>query len=216
MEEAQSPATVATRLKAQFAPAYLTLTSIIQGVALSTLVIRIEATSERFAAADWLLAAATLAAFLVVWHEYLMQALAFVWMPTLLDSVVPFGFLVAELFMAHFVYGNQRAWLLTTGAGFGVGIVAWGTTHLQTRSYVQENRGVLGAVAGLARIRLALTLAPLVLYLGAWALYDALRLGQARTLVAALALVAMGVVISGSVPYWNRVLAYAHGGQTRH
>jgi hypothetical protein len=216
VEEAQSPATVATRLKDQFAPAYLTLTSIIQGVALSTLVIRIEATSERLDAADWLLAAATLLAFLVVWHEYLMQALAFVWMPTLLDSVVPFGFLVAELFMAHFVYGNQRAWLLTTGAGFGVGIVAWGTTHLQTRSYVQENRGVLGAVAGLARLRLALTLAPLVLYLGAWALYDALRLGQARTLIAALALVAMGVVISGSVPYWNRVLAYAHDGQTRH
>jgi hypothetical protein len=30
-------------------------------------------------------------AFFGVWHEYLMQALAFVWMPTLLDSVVPFG-----------------------------------------------------------------------------------------------------------------------------
>ena len=211
MEQVQSPASVASRLKDQFAPAYLTLTSIIQGVALSTLVIRIEATSERFAAADWLLAAATLVAFLVVWHEYLMQALAFVWMPTLLDSVVPFGFLVAELFMAHFVYGNQRAWLLATGAGFGVGIVAWGTTRMQTRSYVQDNRGVLGAVAGLSRARIALTLAPIVLYLGAWALYDALHLGQARTLVAAAALVAMGVVISGTVPYWNRVLAYARG-----
>jgi uncharacterized membrane protein YcjF (UPF0283 family) len=69
VEQVQSPASVASRLKDQFAPAYLTLTSIIQGVALSTLVIRIEATSERFDAADWLLAAATLVAFLVVWHE---------------------------------------------------------------------------------------------------------------------------------------------------
>src|SRR5438270_417065 len=93
MNQAQTPESVATRMKDQFAPAYLTLTSIIQGVALSTLVIRVEATSERFTAADWLLAAATLLTFLVVWHEYLMQALAYVWLPTLLDSVVPFGFL---------------------------------------------------------------------------------------------------------------------------
>ncbi len=211
MEQAESPASVASRLKDQFAPAYLTLTSIIQGVALSTLVIRIEATSQRFDAADWLLAAATLLAFFGVWHEYLMQALAFVWMPPLLDSVVPFGFLVAELFMAHFVFGNQRAWLLAIGVAFGVGVVASGTSRVQTRSYMQENRGVLRAVAGMSLARLALTLTLTVLFLGAWALYDALHLGQARTLVAVLALVGLGVVIGGTVPYWNRVLAYARG-----
>src|SRR5260370_39045585 len=115
MQQVESPASVALRVKDQFAPAYLVLTSIIQGVALSTLVIRIQATSQHFEAADWLLAAATLLAFFGVWHEYLMQALAFGWMPTLLDSVVPFGFLVAELFMAHFVVGNHRAWLLASG-----------------------------------------------------------------------------------------------------
>jgi hypothetical protein len=61
-----------------------------------------------------------------------------------------------ELFMAHFVVGNQRAWLLATGIAFGVGIVASGTSRVQTRSYLQENRGVLGAVAGPSGARLAL------------------------------------------------------------
>src|SRR5258708_4510622 len=112
MEQAESPASVASRLKDQFAPAYLTLTSIIQGVALSTLVIRIEATSQRFDAADWLLAAATLLAFFGVWHEYLMQAPAFAGMPTLLASVVPFGFLSAERTMPHFAFANPRACIL--------------------------------------------------------------------------------------------------------
>src|SRR5512146_2403281 len=106
----QRPASVAERLREQFAPAYLTLTSIIQGVALSTLVIRVEGMSEQFTLANWLLAIATLLAFLLVWHEYLMQALAYVWMPTLVDSAVPFGILITELFLAHFVYGNERVW----------------------------------------------------------------------------------------------------------
>jgi hypothetical protein len=209
MDQTQTPESVATRLKEQFAPAHLTLTSIIQGVALSTLVIRVEATYEHFMTADWLLAVATLLAFLVVWHEYLMQALAFVWLPTLIDSLVPFGFLTSELFMAHFVYGSQRAWLLATGIGFVVGVLARSQGTKQARIHVQENRGVLAAVAGSSRTRLALTVAPAALFLGAWALYDLLGLGRVQTAIAAVSVIAMIAIIGGTVPYWNHVLAYA-------
>ena len=124
MADSLSSASVGARLLSQFAPAYLTLTSIIQGVALSALVIRVEGNSDHFGPANWLLAAATLLTFLLVWHEYLMQALAYVWMPTLLDSAIPFAFLVAELFMAHFVYGDQRAWLLATGQASPLSVLA--------------------------------------------------------------------------------------------
>src|SRR5215468_10751254 len=73
---------VSSRLTSQFAPAYLTLASIIQGVALSTLVIRVEATYGDFDAVAWLLTLATFLTYLIVWHEYVLQVLAFVWMPT--------------------------------------------------------------------------------------------------------------------------------------
>jgi hypothetical protein len=211
MESDPTPEVVATRLKGQFAPAYLTLTSIIQGVAISTLVARIEATSSQFDAADWLLATATFLAFLLVWHEYLMQALAYVWMPTLLDSLVPFALLVAELFAAHFVYGNQRAWLLAVGVAFTVGVAAWGASFVQAQGHADENRGVLRAVGSLLWVRLTLTVALTVLYLGAWALYDVLRLGQVRLAVALVALLGIGVAVASTVPYWNRVLAHARG-----
>jgi hypothetical protein len=137
-----SPEAVAARLKGQFAPAYLTLTSIIQAVALPALVVRVEATYERFDAADWLLTAATLLAFLLIWHEYLMQSLAYVWLPTLLDSVVPFAFLVVELLMAHLAFGSQRIWLLSAGIGFVVGVISWQTTRVQSRTHAAENRGM--------------------------------------------------------------------------
>jgi hypothetical protein len=196
---------VGARLRQQFAPAYLTLTSIIQGVALSALVVRVEGTYEQFGLANWLLTTATLLAFLLVWHEYLMQALAYVWMPTLIDSAVPFGFLVAELFLAHFVYGNERVWLLVAGLAFVLAIVAWGTTHAHT----QENAGVLKAVAGLSPVRVLPSIISIVLFLGMWALYDVIGLGQVSGLVAVVAVMVIGAVIVTTVPYWNRVLTYA-------
>lgn len=205
MRDRQNPTSVATRLREQFAPAYLTLTSIIQGVALSTLVLRVEGMSEHFDLANWLLAIATLLAFLLVWHEYLMQALAYVWMPTLIDSAVPFGILVAELFLAHFVYGGERVWLLVAALAFILGMVAWGTTH----AHAQENADVLKAVAGISPTRVLPSAVSIVLFLGMWALYDVLHLGQARDLVAGIAVVVIAGVIATTIPYWNRVLAYA-------
>ena len=207
--DTQTPESVATRLREQFAPAYLTLTSIIQGVALSTLVIRVEGTFEHFDTADWLLAAATLLAFLLVWHEYLMQALAYVWMPTLLDSVVPFAFLVAELFLAHLVYGNQRAWLLVAALAFAVGVLAYAVRRSQTYRNSRDNAGVVQAIRDYAALRFVLTVAPIFLFLAAWALYDVLGFGNARIVVAAVAFVIVVAVIAGTIPYWQRVLAYA-------
>jgi hypothetical protein len=209
MADSLTSAPVGARLLSQFAPAYLTLTSIIQGVALSTLVIRIESNADHFGPVNWLLATATLLAFLLVWHEYLMQALAYVWMPTLLDSVIPFAFLVAELFMAHFVYGDERAWLLAAGIGFGFGLASYALRRSQTYRHQQDNAGVVQAIRGFAGPRLAFSVAPAVIFLLAWALYDVLGLGRIPIVVAAGAVVVVVSAILGTVPYWQRVLAYA-------
>ena len=209
MADSATSTPVGARLLSQFAPAYLTLSSIIQGVALSALVIRVEGNSDHFAPANWLLATATLLAFLLVWHEYLMQALAYVWMPTLLDSVIPFAFLVAELFMAHFVYGDQRAWLLAAAIGFSFGLAAYALRRSQTYRHQQDNAGVVRAIRGFAGPRLAFSVAPAVTFLLAWALYDVLGLGRIPIAVAAGAVVVVVSAILGTVPYWRQVLAYA-------
>ena len=104
MESKTTPEQVSQRLKDQFTPAYLTLTSIIQGVALSALVVRVDSSYPQFTATDWLLAIATFIAILAVWNEYVMLVLAFVWVPNLLDSAIPFAFLAGELFAIHFAY----------------------------------------------------------------------------------------------------------------
>lgn len=208
MDLKPAPDIVSERLKSQFASAYLTLTSIIQGVALSVLAARVEATYTQFEATDWLVTIATFLLFVTLWHEYLMQALAFVWMPTLLDSLVPFAFLAGELFMAHFVYHGLRGWLLA----FGLTVVVGGASVLlllrQTRQLGEENRNLVSALRPQVRMRGALSA---VAGLGGWALYDALRLGQVTVIVALLAVVLILVFLGSTVPYWNRVLAYTRG-----
>jgi len=49
----------------------------------------------------------------------------------------------------------------------------------------------------------------IALFLGIWALYDVLGLGQISGLVAAIAVLVIVGVLATTVPYWNRVLAYA-------
>jgi len=214
MEALRASAPVGERLKAQYAPAYLTLTSIIQGAAITTLVARVEATSTAYSAANWLLVATTFLSFVLIWHEYLMQALAYVWMPSIVDSLVPFAFLAVELFVANFVYGNQRAWLLAPGSAYATGVVAARATLVQARAQSRDNRGVLRAVGSVLPARLALTAGLAVLSFAAWVLYDVLRLGQHPLAVALVALIAVAAVLASTVPYWNRVLAYARSERT--
>jgi hypothetical protein len=210
-----TPEQVSKRLKDQFTPAYLTLTSIIQGVALSALVVRVESHYPQFTATNWLLAIATFLAILAVWNEYVMLVLAFVWVPTLLDSAIPFAFLAGELFATQFVYDNLRLWLLTAALLFLVGGAAQIVTSVQSRRFAAENRDISRFLAPAGRIRTGFLLVFIVLGLGAWALYDVARLEQAQAIVAGLALLAIVLFIGSAVPYWNRILLYAQGIQPK-
>ena len=202
---------IAQRIKSQFAPAYLTLASIIQGVALSTLVLRVESTYPGFNAVAWLLTITTFLVILDIWHEYLMMVLAYVWLPTLLDSIVPFAFVATELFLAHFVYGNVRGWLLAYAGCYLVGIAAGVLTSAQVRKLAEENRIVHNRLASYDRFRGVLVVVLAALSLLAWALYDVLRLEQAQLIVALVAFVGCIIFISSSIPFWNQFLDFVLG-----
>ena len=178
MDLKPAPEIISQRLKDQLAPAYLTLTSIIQGVALAFLAARVEATYAQFDTTNWLLTIATFLGILTVWNEYLMQILMFVWVPTLVDSLVPFAFLASELFTAHFVYNGLRYWLLSLGLTFVVGTIANNVTSRQARTFPEENRDIARALTPPIWVRDVLGTVIPVLCLVAWALYDVLQLEQ--------------------------------------
>jgi len=210
MSSPPAPERVSQRLKEQFAPAYLTLTSIIQGVALTALVVRVEALYPHFGAVDWVLAIATFLVFVDVWHEYLMTVLAYVWTPTLLDTLVPFGFLAAELFLAHFI-NDLRPWLLCYGLVALVGVGAWLHGQLRVRELAEENRDMHAILATPHSYRGMLAAAVCLLSLAAFGLYTLLGLGSAQLVVALAALAGTIAIITSSIPMSKRIPRFAHG-----
>jgi hypothetical protein len=57
----------------------------------------------------------------------------------LLDSLVPFAFLVTELLMVHFVGEDLRGWLLGYGLVALLGVAAWLQRNLRIRRSPRRN-----------------------------------------------------------------------------
>jgi hypothetical protein len=89
---------------------------------------------------EWLVAVATFLVCVDIWHEYLMTVLSHVWLPGLLDSLVPFAFLVTELLMVHFVGEDLRGWLLGYGLVALVGVAAWAQRNVRIRQFAEKDR----------------------------------------------------------------------------
>jgi hypothetical protein len=211
MTNKSSPEIISERLKSQFAPTYLTLTSIIQGVAISALVAKVEANYPQMGPVDWLLTITSFIGFLVLWHEYMMQSLAFVWIPTLLDSLVPFAFLAAELFLAHSIYNNFRSWLLGFSLVFFVGLVARITASWQEQKWQEENREIVDRVRVYTKLRVVIVSVIAIFFFFCWALFEPLHLERFQIEIAAAALAATVIYAASILPYWGQVLRYARG-----
>jgi hypothetical protein len=205
------PERISRRLREQFAPAYLAITGLVQVLVLDALISKVEGAYAGYGVADWLVVAATFLVCVDIWHEYLMTVLSHVWLPGLLDSLVPFAFLVTELLMVHFVGEDLRGWLLGYGLVALVGVAAWAQRNLRIRQFADEERDLPLALATRHRYRAALAVAVTAFGLLGWLLYDPLGLDAVQVAVATAGLVGVVAIIASSVPMWNEILAYARG-----
>jgi hypothetical protein len=209
MESPPGPERVSRRLREQFAPAYLAISGLVQVLVLDALISKVEGDYTGYGAVEWLVAVATFLVCVDIWHEYLMTVLSNVWMPGLLDSLVPFAFLVTELLMVHFVGEDLRGWLLGYGLVALMGVAAWAQRNLRIRQLAHEDRDLPLALATGHWYRGALALVVTAFGLLGWLLYDVLGLGSAQLAVAVTGLVGVVAIIASSVPTWNQILRYA-------
>jgi len=93
------PALLLSELYAPFTSMYLTLTSIIQGVALAYLVVVVDDESHSFGVANWILVTTVFLVIAAAWHEYMTAVTVFAWIPHLRDSLIPFLLGGAELIL---------------------------------------------------------------------------------------------------------------------
>jgi hypothetical protein len=107
-----------------FREMYLTLISIIQGVAFGFLAERMF--NAHGATAEQKIAFAICFMMIVtVWHEYMVGSTIFTWTPTLLDSVIPFAIGMTEFQLIAGAQATTRSFLARLGVFLSVGTAAY-------------------------------------------------------------------------------------------
>ena len=116
-------------MAANFTSVYLTMLSIIQGVALTDLSQITFAEHAHFTAVNWVEVATMLWSLVYIWNHFMGDALMTHWIPDLEDAVLLFGTGVFELVANHAIVGSPAAWLATLAMMF----FAWSAGTLYIR-----------------------------------------------------------------------------------
>jgi hypothetical protein len=106
-------------IRSQFTGVYLAVIGVVQGLTLAWLAPHVVSGYAHYSAFQWIANANLLLAILVTWQEYLIGSLAFSWIPTIIDTMVPFGLGLAEFIIIQTIdRGSVRAYCIATAAGW--------------------------------------------------------------------------------------------------
>jgi hypothetical protein len=133
--ESFSPDLLKRRVGEVFPAGYLTIISIIQGVALGAAIVTTQqqlldqrSTIDRLTVG--VQAFAVFVAIVVITHRYFVLTVNARWTPTILDTLIPYALEVGEITTALLV-GRNTAWWVATSVLFLAAIGAFGHTYLR-------------------------------------------------------------------------------------
>jgi hypothetical protein len=135
------------RLKESYGPTYLTLLSIIQGVALGDLASVVGSGHQHFTVVQWVLTLNTFGVLIIIWDVFSAQSVLWDWIPDVRDGSVLFVVGALELFLHHAIVATLSTWLIALSL---IGLTgAIGTFHIRWRSsHEPENLELLRRLNG--------------------------------------------------------------------
>jgi hypothetical protein len=139
-KERIAAAAIRERMLDSFAPTYLTLISILQGASLGYLFYITDLflgdlkdqPFTNFSLARILFVGSTLIINIATWNEYRMGSTTFVWVPRLLDTLVPFALALVQFSLIRTIRLHPKYWFLSV-AGF-LFLAAFGFWHMYYRA----------------------------------------------------------------------------------
>jgi len=139
----------AQSLRDEFAVTYLTLISILQAVALGFLATLVDAHFHSLQSGHWLRIATSVVVAVNVWNEYRMGVAQFAWVPSLVDTLIPFtlGIVQFALFRAS-VLSTDFLWLCAVGCLYLAGVAGYENMYRRAKAEGSINIDVLGAIGG--------------------------------------------------------------------
>lgn len=209
------------RLRSSYASASLTILSIIQGVTLAALGATVAANAGRLTLAQWLLAAVTFGALMVVWTQVSIESMTWVMVPDFELTLVPFSVGALELLMVAAITINMAFWLF--GAAVLIAFSSIGMLQVERRArHEPENAPLFTRLGALRRAGHLYNLAGVVLYvllgvgsLVGWFSLDATMGMRAAASALAAALAGLWEIgwLIGGLAYWRTIVAYARTGK---
>jgi hypothetical protein len=135
------------RLKQSYSPSYLTILSIIQGVATGNLASVVAAGHQHFTFVQWILTLNAFVVLITIWNVFSVQSALWGWIPDVRDGAVPFVVGALELFLNNAIAASLSTWLIALAL---IGVAgAVGTWHIRWRSsHEPENLELLDRLDG--------------------------------------------------------------------
>ncbi len=213
---------VKKRLRDSFSLVYLTLLSVIQGVALADLALIVGGGYQQFTAVRWLLVLVNFEVMITIWYTFTMHITLWGWIPDLRDTVIPFMIGAVELVFNHTISLSLSAWLFIMAIIAIMAVLA--ILYVGQRAKEEDENSMM-----LSLLRKHLRLYALY-NLGAGALYfllavvsrvESLQAGNAvqtgrGVLALAFVLLVAGCIAGGniiSMRSWHQAIAYSRTGQ---
>jgi len=192
-----------------FSSFYLTLISIIQSLALTSLLADVghpaQPFAEPFSVAAWTQALTIGLLIVYVWHEYVVGLVTLRWVISIVDSMIPMCFGATEFLMIKSL--NSSGWFLWTGVFLGIGVLAYLNMYWRA-SEEGRNRDVLEAQGRYKVASLIIIASLAVVALGVWTRTPP-RSAAAHRWVSVVILFG-GVVLFGIVRWrlWRGLVTY--------
>jgi hypothetical protein len=209
------------KLKDSLSPVYLTLLSVIQGVALADLALVVAANYQQFTLIHWLLVLFNFGVLIGIWNHYMMYNKLWDWIPDLRDACIPFVVGVLELVLNHTISLSLSAWLFTFALLYMMGALAiW---HVRWRAGKEaENARLLSLFRRQHRLfgLSALGISALYLLLAVISRVESLEAGNGVQEVRGLLVLGIALLVAGglsgfvllSIGYWRMVVTYVRTG----
>jgi hypothetical protein len=122
-----------SRITGSFTPIYLTILSLVQAVALAELARVVADGYPRFTLAQWALVLLTFLILIIIWNHVTTDAMTWVWIPDMRDSVIPFLLGAFELYQAHAIVAGLGPWLFGMVAGATLAVLEFFHVGRQVR-----------------------------------------------------------------------------------
>jgi hypothetical protein len=214
-----------SRLKGSFTPVYLTILSIIQAVALAELARVVADNYAQFTLAQWALVLLTFLIVIIIWNHVTTDAMAWVWIPDVRDSLIPFLLGAFELYQAHAIVAGLGPWLFGMVAGAALAVLEFFHVGHQVRLEADDaealrlfrSRSWSDLLQGIVGMGLFFALGMAVVATGGAGMADQPLLRAVANALPWVAVLLTGVWLGAyllrTMLYWRALVALAHSGR---